>query len=69
MAEMNNRREEVLKEIEKARRALGRAADSAGLGSGEDIGLERIVASDLLSAESHIWNASARLTRLIKEGE
>lgn len=61
-------RKEVAAAVREARAALDRAWASAPVGDGTDPELDRVVAGQVLAAESHLWKASAVLVRLT-EGE
>ena len=62
-------RKEVAALVRKAAAALSRAWKVARPGSWEDPELDRVVAGIILPAESHLWEASAALDRLIAEDE
>lgn len=62
-------RKEVRAVVHEARAALNRAWALAPVGYGEDVELKRVVAGMILAAESHLWEASATLDRLIAEDE
>lgn len=61
-------RKEVAAAVREARAALDRVWASAPVGDGTDPELDRVIAGPVLSAESHLWDASAALVRLA-EGE
>ena len=62
-------RKEVLAAVGEARSALSRTWKIAHVGTGDDPELDRVVAGIILPAESHLWEASAALDRLIAEDE
>lgn len=61
-------RREVAAAVHKASAVLSRTWELARVGSGVDPELDRVIACPVLSAESHLWEASAALVRLA-EGE
>jgi hypothetical protein len=62
-------RKEVLAAVHEAAIALSQTWRLACVGSGLDPELERVVAGQVLSAESHLWDAVAALARLTKDEE
>ena len=62
-------RKEVAALVREASAALSRTWKLAHVGTGADPELDRVVAGIILPAESHLWEASAALDRLIAEDE
>ena len=62
-------RKEVLAAVHEAATALSQTWRLACVGSGLDPELERVVTGQVLSAESHLWDAAAALASLIAEDE
>lgn len=61
-------RKKVATAVREALAALGRAWTATPVGDGTDPELDRVVAGQVLAAESHLWEARAALDRLT-EGE
>lgn len=62
-------RKKVATAVREAHTALSQTWRLACVGSGLDPELERVVAGQVLSAESHLWDAAAALARLTKDEE
>ena len=62
-------RKDVAAAVREALAALGRAWTATPVGDGTDPELDRVVAGQVLAAESHLWKARAALDQLIAEGE
>lgn len=62
-------RKKVAVTVRAASAALSRTWKIAHVGTGDDPELDRVVAGIILPAESHLWEASAALDRLIAEDE
>ena len=56
-------RKKVATAVREALAALGRAWTATPVGDGTDPELDRVVAGQVLAAESHLWEARAALDR------
>lgn len=57
-------RKKVATAVREALAVLGRAWTVTPMGDGTDPDLDRVVAGQVLAAESHLWEARAALDRL-----